>query len=140
MSVLDYRIVETAEAEKLYHVITDGLNEYSSQFGVATPEAVHLYCYQSDRLIGAIVAKIVLPCLYIKWLWVDRNYRRQSIGTNLMRQVEKMAIDKQCSRAFVDTMSYQAPSFYTGMDYHEAARIGEFYPGQDRVFYQKVLT
>ncbi len=140
MSALDYRVVKTAEAEKLYHVITDGLDEYSSQFDVATPEAVHLYCYQDNRLIGAVVAKIVLPYLYIKWLWVERDYRGQSIGKKLMQQIEKMALEKQCSRAFVDTMSYQAPGFYTGMGYCEAARIGEFYPKHDRVFYQKDLA
>jgi GNAT superfamily N-acetyltransferase len=89
MNELEYRIVETAEAEKLYPAITAGLNDYSGEFDVPDPEAVHLYCYDEQALVGAAVGKIVAPHLSVKWLWVEKAHRGNRIGAALMDGIEK---------------------------------------------------
>lgn len=140
MMDMDYRIIEHQEDLVEYKKIQQGLDEYAAKFEVPLRDYINVFCYKDNMLIGGAVGNIVLPRLNIKWLWVDKEYRGQDIGRTLIDKFEKVAHEKKCDRVFVDTMSYQAPDFYFKVGYREVARIQEFHPGHDRVFYQKDLV
>jgi ribosomal protein S18 acetylase RimI-like enzyme len=46
---------------------------------------------------------------------------------------------QNCIKAFVDTMSFQAPEFYQRLGFEEIVRIKDFYQGYDRIFYSKMI-
>ncbi len=50
---------------------------------------------------------------------VDKNYRRQSIGSQLMRELEKRAIERICSNIIFVTESTRtvAVEFYRSLGY-----------------------
>lgn len=125
-----------SEEEK---IVQDGLNQFAKDAINAKRGKAGVFAYQDNDLVGGITATTTDSCLNIKLLWVDQNHRGKDIGGSLMKQLEQQAIDAGCDRAFVDTLSYQAPDFYTKLGYTEVARITGFYEGQDRVFYRKEL-
>lgn len=140
MEDLEFRIIETQEAREEYRLIQRGLTDHAMGLGLPAREDINLFCYREDQLIGATVGNIVLPHFNIKYLWVHPNYRKRNLGTILTMRVEKMVMQAGCDTAFVDTMSYQAPGFYARFGYKEVARIKDFHPGHDRIFYKKKLT
>jgi len=136
---LSYRMVDQKEAEAEYKAIQQGLNEYATSIGIGERKNVNLFCYDQNKLIGGIVAQTIQSRINVKWLWVDVSYRKRNIGRQLMDKIEQHAKQHECKYSFVDTMSYQAPDFYTKLGYAEVARIVDFYPGHDRVFFRKDL-
>jgi ribosomal protein S18 acetylase RimI-like enzyme len=140
MAELDFRLVDHNESETEYKAVQAGLNEYAEQFDIPVRDYVNLFCYDGEKMVGGIVTNTVIDRANIKWLWVDEDYRQKKLGRQLMQKAEKAVANMGCKRIFVDTMSYQAPGFYVKEGYLEIARIKDFYPGFDRIFYQKDLV
>lgn len=137
---LDYRIVDHHDAENAYVAIQNGLNDYAAEFNIPARGFVNFICYEAGRVVGGAVANTVASRMNVKWLWVDPSYRGRQIGKKLMEGMEAIALEKGIDRIFVDTMSYQAPEFYAKVGFQEVARIYEFYPGFDRIFYEKGIV
>lgn len=57
--------------------------------------------------------------LKVEYLWVSEKLRGQHIGTELMRKVERIALNRGCKYAFLNTFSFQAPDFYVKLGYKE---------------------
>jgi len=51
-------------------------------------------------------------CLYVDDLWVDERYRRQELGSNLLRTVEEIGRKRGCYLSYLDTGDFQAKPFY----------------------------
>ncbi len=68
---------------------------------------------ESGNIIAGCVA-YVYPwgCLYVDDLWVDERYRRQELGSNLLRTVEEIGRKRGCYLSYLDTGDFQAKPFY----------------------------
>ena len=92
---------------------------------------------------GAIHAGLVGHCyagwLFIALLWVEAGLRRSGIGTRLIVEAERHAIEFGCHSAWVDTFSFQAPDFYPRFGYREFARL-DCPPAHERIFFRKTLS
>jgi ribosomal protein S18 acetylase RimI-like enzyme len=78
------------------------------------------------------------------WIAVSPEQQRSGLGTELLRETERLALQQNASRMFVDTSGREqyAPTrnFYERMGYREEARLIDFYaPGDDKVIYAKTL-
>lgn len=61
--------------------------------------------------------------LYIDLLWVDKLYRHQGLGSNLLKMAEAYAIENKVLYARVNTGSFQAPKFYSKLGYKQFAKL-----------------
>jgi predicted N-acetyltransferase YhbS len=86
-----------------------------------------------------VIAEVFLKWLNIQVVWVDAPYRRCGIGTSLMMAAEAEAIRRGADRAYVDTMAFQSPAFYSQVGYVEFGRLSQFVPIYDRIFFEKQL-
>lgn len=117
-----------------------GINAHTKETGALPFDLeANFLCYEDGEIIGGITSQIIGSRLHVKLLWVDENYRGQGIATNLMQQLENVALEHKCTTAFVNTLSYQAPEFYLKMGYAEVARISGYHDHHDRIFYRKEL-
>lgn len=48
----------------------------------------------------------------IRGVWVEPEWRGRGIGRELMAEIEAEAVRRGCTRAALDTYSWQAPGFY----------------------------
>ena len=68
---------------------------------------------REGKIVAGCVAYIYQwGCLYVDDLWVDENYRRQELGSNLLRAVEEVGRDRGCYLSYLDTGDFQAKPFY----------------------------
>lgn len=45
-------------------------------------------------------------------LWVSEEYRKSGLGTKLLREIEKIAVEENCNLIHLDTFDFQAKDFY----------------------------
>lgn len=56
-------------------------------------------------------------CLYVDMLWLKDGLRKQGLGKKLMLKAEKIGLERRCTFSTVDTMDWEALSFYQKIGY-----------------------
>ena len=70
---------------------------------------------ENGGIIGGCIAEAYeyhWSRMYLDTLWVDEHYRNQGIGSMLIREVERIAREKNCRVVTLGTASYMARPFY----------------------------
>ncbi|QHP75471.1 N-acetyltransferase [Proteus vulgaris] len=88
----------------------------------------------NGKKIGGITGDILGNWLRIRYLWVDKAYRGQNIGTELLQTMELAAKEKGAKYAEVDTFSFQALPFYQKQGFVIFGTL-EKYPISDKKYY-----
>ena len=96
--------------------------------------------YDAD---GAVIAGLLggtyWGWMYIDILWVDERYRRQGIGSRLLRAAEDEARGRGCHHVHLDTMSWQAPEFYKKHGYAVLGILPDIPSGKQKYLLMKSL-
>ncbi|OBR65189.1 GNAT family acetyltransferase [Paenibacillus oryzae] len=81
-------------------------------------EELKLHLVDEDEdIIGGIVGEFCWNWLEIHYLFVEEEHRKSGYGQLLIREAEKMAIQKKCDFIKLDTLSFQALGFYVKEGY-----------------------
>ncbi|WP_226659052.1 GNAT family N-acetyltransferase [Pseudalkalibacillus hwajinpoensis] len=76
-------------------------------------EELNLYLRDEQSVVrGGLLAEICWNWLEIHTLMVDEELRNKGYGHKLLKQAEKIALQRECDFIKVDTLSFQALSFY----------------------------
>ncbi|PEJ57473.1 GNAT family N-acetyltransferase [Bacillus sp. AFS002410] len=92
-----------------------------------------------DDIVGGITGRIYWHHLSIEFLWVSEDYRHEGFGSNLIKQMEEFAIEKDCRLIKVDTFSFQAPAFYKMHGYKVFGVIEDHPKGYNQYYFEKRL-
>lgn len=97
---------------------------------------------RDDRqaLVGGVVGTINWNWLHVALVWVAEPCRHTGLGTRLMSEIERAAVACGCTRAHLDTFSYQARPFYERLGYRVFGRLDDYPPGHQRFFMEKPLV
>ena len=119
--------------------IEEGLVAYNTLMA-GYPNAQPLLLAGRDEA-GAIKAGLkgrsVFRWLFVEWLWVAEEFRKQDYGSYLLSETERIAKERGCIGVYLDTYSFQAPKFYARHGYKEFGRVDHFPPGHARIFFAK---
>lgn len=77
----------------------------------------------SGRLIAAGRGVTNMGMVEIRGLWVEPDRRGQGVGRRLLGAIEAEARSRGCTRAALDSYSWQAPGFYAALGYREWGRL-----------------
>ncbi len=89
---------------------------------------------------GGLQGTLLHRWLKIGLMAVSPGRRGQGIGRSLVCAAEDFASRRGCQYSYVDTMSYQAPAFYSELGYCESGRLKDWDShGHDKVFFTKSL-
>ncbi|TFJ92944.1 GNAT family N-acetyltransferase [Lentibacillus salicampi] len=91
----------------------------------------------SGEIIGGITANIFWHHMHIESLWVDKHVREAGYGSELLKRMETLAIEKGCRFIFLDTFSFQAPEFYQNNGYEVFGTIEDHPKGFNQYFLRK---
>jgi ribosomal protein S18 acetylase RimI-like enzyme len=86
-------------------------------------EVAPLGCIARDgdgRVIGGAVGRRWGECAELQQLWVNEAFRRRGVGSALVREFLSLARSRGCSVVFLETFSFQAPSFYRSLGFRVA--------------------
>lgn len=95
-------------------ILWQGISQNAQQVrGLKPGEAFGFFVRDEDENIkGGCSGYVFYGCLMVDLLWVDDSIRNQGYGTALMKAAENLAIQKQCHFITVNTMDFEAPTFY----------------------------
>ena len=89
------------------------------------------------ELVAGAVGTINWNWLHIQLVWVSESRRRTGLGTRLLHEIEHAATQRGCTRAHLDTFSYQARPFYERLGYRVFGVLEDYPPGHQRFFMVK---
>ena len=89
---------------------------------------------EAGRKIAGLIGSTHGNWLSVKYLWVSKELRGQQIGSKILEQAEKTAVERGCKYSFLDTFSFQAPLFYKKHGYREVFTL-ENYPVTGKRYY-----
>jgi GNAT superfamily N-acetyltransferase len=103
------------------------------------PLAITVRNPQSGEVIGGLWGTSVVAWLYVDLLVVPEGFRRQGLGTELLRQAEAIARKRNCIGMWLHTGSFQAPGFYEKQGFRAFGTVPDYPPGHATIFYLKRL-
>ncbi|MEB2346781.1 MAG: GNAT family N-acetyltransferase [Deltaproteobacteria bacterium] len=93
----------------------------------------------TGRLVGGVVARVNWSWLHVSLVWVAEELRGSGIGALLLAAAEDTARARGCTRAHLDTFSYQARPFYEKRGWRVFATLDDYPEGHQRFFLRKDL-
>jgi GNAT superfamily N-acetyltransferase len=93
---------------------------------------------ETDAIRAGLIGNCYAGWLFINLLWVHGDLRRRGVGSGLIAEAERRAIEFGCHSAYVDTFSFQGPNFYPKFGYRVIGTI-DYPPSHKRIFLQKRL-
>ena len=140
---MDYNIVPIADGDDGF--IKDKLVEYNLSNVPATQS--ELFESVSKKIVDE-EGNIIAGCLAIMhcWnvvavdiLWVNEQYRGQRLGSVLLGEVEREAMEKGCHLVHLDTYDFQAKGFYEKNGYSVFGTLEDCPKGHIRYYLKKSL-
>lgn len=122
--------------------IVKGLGEFNrSQTGGAMPQYLLVTVRdEHGAVVGGLVGATYLGWLHVHSVWLPDTLRGRRYGTELMALAEAEALRRGCTRAFLETLSFQALPFYEKCGYAVFSRLADFPVGGARYALTKDLT
>ncbi len=111
-----FEITNCVDADADY--ILDRLVEYNLEQVPKTQETdiVNIYkkiVNEKGEIIAGCLAKMYCwNVIYIYILWIDEAYRKQGLGSRLLKEIERIAVEEGCHLIHLDTFDFQAKDFY----------------------------
>lgn len=95
---------------------------------------------EENNIVAGCLAKMYCwNVIYIDILWVNERYRKHGFGTKLLKEIEKIALEENCSLIHLDTFDFQAKDFYTKHGYEVFGVLEECPEGHCRYYLKKKL-
>lgn len=92
-----------------------------------------------EIIAGCLAEMYFWNIVYVDILWVDEPYRKQGLGSRLLREVEAAARQKSCTLIHLDTFDFQAKDFYLRQGYELFGVLEDCPPGHCRYYLKKKL-
>ena len=109
--------------------VLGGLGRYNDEkMGKQKYKRFAISLREDNEIVGGIIGELWTAVLFIQYFWMEQKFRKKGLGGKLIKAIEDEARRVGAVRAYVDTMSFQAPGFYRANGYEEFGSI-EGYPG-----------
>ena len=150
----DIAIKQVRPTDEKVRDLIEKLNQYQiSLYGIEhcnleSPEmleanqAIMLGAFQNDTLVGIGAIKIMGFYAEIKRMYVDENYRGQSIAADLLNRLENIAQTNSIYHIYLETgnQHHAAIRFYKKQGYSQVESFGYYRPNGVSIYFQKQLA
>jgi len=125
----------------IFELVEAGLSSYNQEKHPDPTESPLTLSVQSDEgeLVAGLIGSNAYGWMRIDMLWVEATRRNGDIGTALMEEAERIAIERGCTGVHLDTHSSQAPAFYSTLGYQPFGELPNYPNENKRIYYWKSL-
>lgn len=115
----EYRIITNPKPIEEYEtILTQKVDEYNKQNNIdQTKSEYNFVALDDDKFAGGVYAVLQEDYMYISLLLVKEEYRKQNLGTKLMKKVEDLTKNIKVENIYLGTASFQAFEFYQKLGY-----------------------
>ena len=118
-------------------------NQRSVEALESPSEAVGFSVFARDdkgNVTGGLRATCFWNTLHIELLWVAAESRGEGLGSTLLAQAERFAVEQGCELALTETTSWQSKPFYEKAGYTLMATLPDYPKGHACHFMTKRLA
>ena len=95
----------------------------SADIKISDMKSNNFLAFDDNKLIGGAIGFVQYNWYFLDLLYVDKEYRGQKVGTNLLNQIEKFAKKEILTGIRMETWNFQAREFYEKNGYIVFAEI-----------------
>ena len=119
--------------------IEERLSTYDEQYITYKMDGcIRIGIEEDGKLIAGLDACITaFKILYVSTVFVDPEYRRKGIGTQLIREMEKRAAAMGVNTIRLDTFDWQGKDFYEALGYRCVGSYDNAEDGYSEYFFMK---
>lgn len=136
---LSRRFEIVTDDQEIYADISRRFEAHNRQFTNWHGEVFSTVMRDKGRIIAAARGATNMGLVEIRGFWVDPDQRGQGLGTGLMTALLTEARNRGCSRAALDTYSWQALGFYQRLGFREYGTL-EYPNGTSRHYLVRDLA
>jgi len=107
--------------------------------GLPRKKVINFRVADGEHFVGGCTGYVAGGWYYLDMIWFDEKYRRQHIGTRLLKLIEEVATKERCIGIYLWTFEWQAKDFYIKHGYSIFGEQKDFPPGYSRFYMQKLL-
>ena len=138
----EYQIVYVDEPEEsAWGIIGQGLRSYNLQ--QVGDDQFQRLCFSlnapDQEIVGGVLGETYWDWFHLDLLWVKEELRGRGYGHRLLMHAEDEARKHGARNVYLDTFSFQVPSFYKQHGYQVFGELSEFPAGYHRYFLKKQL-
>lgn len=138
----EYEIVYIDKPEEAaWEIIGKGLQNFNIQ--QAGEEKFQRLCFAlrspDQEIVGGALGEIYWDWFHLDLMWIKDELRGHGYGHRLLSAIEDEARKRGVKNVFLDTFSFQAPSFYIQHGYRVFGELPGFPSGHHRFFLTKEL-
>jgi GNAT superfamily N-acetyltransferase len=133
--------LETERDPAAEAVITGGLAAFNREtFGRVDSRTLDILVRdEHGTIIGGLLGRSSLGLFFLDLFYLPNELRGSGLGSRIMAQAEDEARRRDCTAAFVYTVTFQAPGFYEKYGYRRFGEIACPPEGATRIFLTKPL-
>jgi GNAT superfamily N-acetyltransferase len=94
----------------------------------------------AGAIVGGLWGKTIYSWLFVDYLVVPASMQGRSLGSKLMLEAERIAVQRGCVGAWLTTFSFQAQRFYEKLGYEVFGHLQNSPKEVDRIFLRKRLS
>ena len=101
----------------------------------------YLISKEGGKVAGFLFGYLSTGLVHIGWVGVDKNYRRQGVAVQLIKEVEKFASKNKAHKIWLDTRinNKESIGLFKKLKYKKAATFKKHYWGFDFFIWEKLL-
>jgi GNAT superfamily N-acetyltransferase len=122
-------------------VVQGGLAAYNRLYAPDDNyQPLTLFLRAADHSVaGGLLGETYWGWLHVTDIWIHETLRGQGYGTQLLVKAEQEALRRGCHAVHLDTLSFQALSFYERQGYTVFGVLPDHPMGHTRYFLKKAL-
>lgn len=112
----------------------------SEDINISSVKNNNFLAFDNDKLIGGAIGFVEFNWYFLDLLYIDEEYRNRNIGTNLIKEIEKFALEEHLTGVRMETWNFQAKGFYEKNGYSVFGEIKDCPPGTIDYHLKKSLS
>jgi ribosomal protein S18 acetylase RimI-like enzyme len=121
-------------------IISKLLEDYNNQYATDYNSKPLRFSVKSEgKIIGGLLALTFWNYLYIDTLILNTEFRGCGFGKKMLNRAEKIAIERNCTHACLNTHDFQSPEFYFKYGYKKVGNLPDLPSGFNRLLLYKRL-
>lgn len=136
-----YQTIDRRVAEPICHRIFE--EQQFEVFGQHIPrnaDTLSIAAFEGRDVIGVIIARLEYDAVDVTQLVVQKDYRKQGIGRQLLNEIERLAKEKGVINLTLTTQDFQGTSFYEQQGYQIYGKLDDMpRAGESRIYFYKKL-
>lgn len=94
---------------------------------------------EHGKIVAGLIGMLYWGCAYVEILWVDKEHRKDGIGSLLLKEIEQEVKEKGGHMIHLDTFDFQAKDFYLKNGFEIFGILDDCPEGHKRYYLKKTF-